>query len=152
MVTVIVPVYNTERYLDQCLKSIAEQTYEDLEIILINDGSTDGSAELCKKWAKADPRICLIDKENEGQGAARSQGIEMAKGRYILFVDSDDYLERNLIERIYGLMEKEHAEVCIFSYREVTETKKREVPLLVKVKNGTDIHTCRQFLSQLNPT
>lgn len=88
MVSVIIPVYNTEPYLDECFHSVANQSYRDLQIIIINDGSTDGSDAICRKWEKEDTRIRYIKKKNEGQGAARNLGIQMAEGEYIMFVDS----------------------------------------------------------------
>jgi glycosyltransferase involved in cell wall biosynthesis len=98
MISVIIPVYNAQKYLDRCLKSILNQTYNELEILLINDGSTDSSGEICRKYAKNDSRIAYFEKENEGPGATRFFGAQKANGEYICFVDSDDYLAENAIE------------------------------------------------------
>lgn len=124
MVSVIIPVYNTEPYLDECFCSVVNQSYRDLQIIIINDGSTDGSDAICRKWEKEDTRIRYIKKGNEGQGAARNQGIQMAEGEYIMFVDSDDYLDAGLVEQARCRMEKQNADICVFPNRYVGDTEK----------------------------
>ena len=90
-ISVIVPIYNTEKYLSQCIESILTQTFSDFELILINDGSTDNSGKICDKYASDDSRVVVIHKENGGQSSARNEGLEIARGEYITFVDSDDY-------------------------------------------------------------
>lgn len=97
-VSVVVPVYNTEKYLQRCIQSILGQTYERLELILIDDGSTDSSGTLCDAAAQKDSRVKVLHKENEGAGEARNYGINMAEGDYICFVDSDDYIAHRYIE------------------------------------------------------
>ncbi len=87
LVSVVVPVYNVEKYLDRCVQSVVNQTYENLEIILVDDGSTDKSAPLCDSWAKADSRIKVVHKKNSGLGMARNTGLESACGKYIFFFD-----------------------------------------------------------------
>jgi Glycosyltransferases involved in cell wall biogenesis len=99
-ITVIIPVYNIECYLEKCLNSIVNQTYRELEIILINDGSTDNSAQICKKFKKQDSRIIYIDQENKGVSATRNIGIEKASGDWISFIDGDDYIEYDTYEKI----------------------------------------------------
>lgn len=99
-VSVIVPVYNVEKYLDRCLSSIIAQTYQHLEIILIDDGSTDRSADICDNFATKDNRISVVHKKNEGPSIARNLGTKMARGEYILYVDSDDKLPLNAIETL----------------------------------------------------
>ena len=96
-ISVIVPVYKVEEYLDRCVKSIVEQTHKNLEIILVDDGSPDNCPMMCDKWAEKDSRIKVIHKKNEGVSAARNIGLDNAKGEYIGFVDSDDYLEKEAI-------------------------------------------------------
>lgn len=98
LVSVIVPVYNVEKYLARCLDSIVEQTYQNLEIILINDGSTDGSGEICRQYAERDSRIRLFHQENRGQSVARNVGLDNMTGEYIVFVDSDDYISPQFVE------------------------------------------------------
>lgn len=102
--TIIVPVYNTEKYLSECLDSLINQTYEDIEIICINDGSTDGSLGILNEYAQKDSRIKIINQANQGVSVARNTGIENAKGDYILFVDSDDWLELNTCEKFNDVL------------------------------------------------
>ena len=104
LISVVVPVYRVEDYLDKCIRSIAEQTYSNLEILLVDDGSPDKSGELCDRWAQRDSRIRVIHKQNAGAGAARNTALDMAKGDLIAFVDSDDYLHPNLYAHLYSLM------------------------------------------------
>lgn len=99
-ISVIIPVYNTEEYLEKCIESVINQTYKNLEIILVNDGSTDGSPEICKRFQMKDDRIIVIDKENQGLVAARKTGVKEASGEYITFVDSDDWIDDWAYERI----------------------------------------------------
>lgn len=100
LISVIVPIYNNEKYIDRCIASIVNQTIDKIEILLVEDGSTDNSLELCKKWATKDNRIKIIHQENKGVSAARNSGLEIAKGKYIGFVDSDDYIEKEMYEML----------------------------------------------------
>lgn len=100
LLSVIVPVYNVAPYLSQCLDSILQQTYSNLEIIIVDDGSTDGSSEICDEYKKNDKRISVIHKQNAGLGMARNAGLEVASGKYVSFVDSDDYLKKDLLEQL----------------------------------------------------
>ena len=97
-VSVIIPVYNAEKYLEECLKSVVTQSYSDLEIICVNDGSTDRSAEIIKKFAKDDRRFVVINQANRGLSAARNEGTKKASGSYIMYVDADDFIEVNMVE------------------------------------------------------
>lgn len=121
-ISVIVPVYNTIRYLKTCLNSILQQTYLNIEIILVDDGSTDGSDKICDEYAEKNDRIRVIHKENKGVVAARKQGVRAAEGNYIAFVDSDDYIEPNMFERLGELAEKTGADIvtsgCRLEYSE----------------------------------
>ena len=110
-VSIIVPVYNAERDLEKCLDSVVNQTLQNIEIILVDDGSTDGSTAICKKYAEKDGRVIYFRKENEGLAAARQDGMEMAQGEYIGFVDSDDWLELNMYERMYSVAKQEDADI-----------------------------------------
>lgn len=98
LVSVIIPVYNVEAYLDRCIKSVVSQTYPNLEIILVDDGSTDQSGDMCEAWKEFDQRIKVIHKENGGLGFARNSGLDAAQGDYVIFLDSDDYLSLSAIE------------------------------------------------------
>lgn len=100
-VSIIVPVYNAEKYLDRCVSSLQNQTLDDIEIILVDDSSTDSSLELCKKMAESDPRIKVLHKVNEGAGKARNEALKIAKGDYIGFSDSDDFVEPDMFEVLY---------------------------------------------------
>lgn len=97
-ISIIVPIYNVKPYLEQCILSIINQTYLNLEIILVNDGSTDGSLLICENFAKKDDRIVLITQQNMGLSSARNLGIEIATGEYIMFVDSDDWIHPKIVE------------------------------------------------------
>lgn len=109
MISVIVPVYNTEKFIERCVNSIISQTYRDWELFLIDDGSKDNSLELIKKFEKNDSRIRAIHQENQGAGAARNKGLSLVTGDYIVFVDSDDYLENYYFEML-----SEHQEDVVF--------------------------------------
>lgn len=113
-VSVILPIYNVEKYLERCIKSIAAQTYTNLEILLIDDGSTDLSADICDMWAEKDKRVIAIHKKNEGLGMARNTGIDNATGRYVFFVDSDDYVAPDMIEKVVKLAEKTNSDVVCY--------------------------------------
>ena len=104
LLSVIVPVYNVEAYLPRCIRSIAEQTYANLEVLLVDDGSTDAGGGICDAWAARDSRVRVIHKENGGAGAARNLGMDMARGELLGFVDSDDYLHPKMYEHLYSLM------------------------------------------------
>jgi len=114
-ISVILPVYNVENYLKECLDSVINQSYKNLEIICVNDGSTDNSLEILKKYETKDSRVKLIDQENQGVSAARNQGIKHATGDYIAFVDPDDILERNAYEITLKKMKKD-VDIIIFGY------------------------------------
>ena len=103
-VSIIMPVYNKEKYLDKSIKSILDQTYENFELIIINDGWTDNSSYICHRFEQEDSRIKVIDIENNGVGNARNVGIKGATGRYITFLDADDYIEHNMYEKIIKKM------------------------------------------------
>ena len=115
IITIIIPIYNAANCIDRCITSIYTQTFTDYEIILVNDGSTDNSAEICRKYAENDSRITFIDKKNGGAGSARNAGIEVATGKYIYFCDANDEISDNLLERIYGEAENKNADLVVFS-------------------------------------
>ena len=105
LISVIVPVYNVQYFLDDCVKSIVEQSYDNLEIVLVDDGSTDSSREKCDKWGLADSRIRVIHQKNAGLSGARNTGISIAKGDYIAFIDSDDWVTKEYLSYLLFLFE-----------------------------------------------
>jgi glycosyltransferase involved in cell wall biosynthesis len=119
LVSVIVPVYNVEEYLDRCVESIINQTYQNIEIILVDDGSPDRCPQMCDAWAEKDNRIKVIHKKNAGLGMARNTGIEHALGEYICFFDSDDYIAVETIEKAYILAKEKCAEIVVFGTNSV---------------------------------
>ena len=114
LVSIIIPVYNVSAYLEKCLRSVTEQTFKNLEIILVNDGSTDDSGQICRTQADLDSRIVYIEKENGGLSSARNAGLDVMTGDFCLFVDSDDYLEANAVETL--LQNAGNADVLLFNY------------------------------------
>ena len=111
LISIIVPVYNVEKYIVRCLESILSQTYKNIEVIIVNDGSVDKSGEICERYAKKDNRIKLINKSNGGLSDARNKGIDQANGIYITFVDSDDYISQNYVEILYKLIKENNADI-----------------------------------------
>lgn len=121
LVSLVVPVYNAGDYLNVCVNSLVRQTYANLQIILVDDGSTDGSAGICDEWCSKDDRITVIHQSNKGVSAARNVGISMAQGQWLEFVDSDDWLEPGAVEESLGLAQRSHAQLVIFNYRTVSD-------------------------------
>lgn len=120
-VSVIVPVYNVERYLPKCIESIQNQTEKDIEIILVDDGSSDGSGVICDRYAEGDARILVIHQENGGLSAARNAGIAKANSDYLIFIDSDDYVDSDLIEKTYEAVLSTDADIVVYGYVKVME-------------------------------
>lgn len=119
MVSIVVPVYNVEKYLRCCLDSIKQQTYTDFEVIMVDDGSTDGSGIICEQYEKADDRFHLIRQENKGLASARNTGIRAAKGDFLYFVDSDDCIHISLLEIVVKVAEREHANIVQIGFADV---------------------------------
>ncbi|MFC7062333.1 glycosyltransferase [Halobacillus seohaensis] len=115
-VSIIVPIYNAELYLNKCLDSLVNQTFEDIEIICINDGSVDGSKEIMVEYSNRDNRIKICEQKNSGVSAARNNGIDVAKGKYVMFVDSDDWIDEKMCEITFNIAEEERADVVKTSY------------------------------------
>lgn len=115
-VSVVIPVYNVEKYLEKCILSIINQTLKDIEIVIVNDGSTDNSIEIINKFKNMDSRIKVINKENEGLLAARGTGINIVSGKYILNIDGDDWIEDDCCEKMYNYIEKYGADMVICDY------------------------------------
>lgn len=123
MVSVIIPIYNSIQYIRDTLESVINQTYQNLEIILINDGSTDNSLLICEEYSQNDSRIKLFSQDNKGASAARNLGLKKAQGKYILFVDSDDYILPNHIESLVRALEKNNSDICISNCKKINESE-----------------------------
>lgn len=117
LISIIVPVYNVVEYLDDCVGSLCNQEYRNVEIILVDDGSTDGCSEKCDAWKDEDKRIIVIHKENGGISSARNVGLEIARGEYISFIDSDDMVEKNIYSRLLATMEEKKCDIACCSYK-----------------------------------
>ncbi|MDX8420035.1 glycosyltransferase [Stecheria sp. CLA-KB-P133] len=115
-VSIVVPVYQSEKYLDICVKSLINQTYQNIEIILVDDGSTDSSSKKCEEWAKKDSRIVTLHKENGGIADARNTGLSIIHGKYVCFVDSDDYVSTLYIEMLHNALEVLECDVAVCQY------------------------------------
>ena len=122
LITVVVPVYKVEKYIDRCVNSIIDQTYKNLEIILVDDGSPDKCGKICDDYAKKDDRIVVIHKENGGLSDARNAGIHAANGKYITFIDSDDYIKNDYVEFLYNLIIENDVRISICSHTVIYDT------------------------------
>ena len=122
LVSIVVPVYNVEKYLKKSIESILNQTYDNLEVLLVDDGSTDSSGEICDSFIKVDSRIRVFHKENGGLSDARNFGIEHMKGQYVSFIDSDDYISKDYVWKLYSSIKNNDSEVSICSFSLVDET------------------------------
>lgn len=140
LVSVIVPVYNASIHIARCLESIRKQSYENLEIIVVNDGSKDASLEVAEMYARVDERLLVIDKDNSGVSATRNLAIQMASGKYLEFVDSDDYLAPNAIEQMVEQAEKHKTDLVIGQYYRIENHK----PMFAK----EDSEDCYQTIEQ----
>lgn len=121
LVTVIIPVYNVKKFLDECVISVINQSFRNLEIVLVDDGSNDGSDELCDLWKQKDERIRVIHKSNAGLGMARNSGLEVATGKYVTFVDSDDIIEEKHIEVLYQNLFENNSDICYCGHKSFSE-------------------------------
>lgn len=122
LISVVVPVYNCENYLEECIKSILSQSFKSFELILINDGSTDSSLEICKKISKLDNRILIVNQNNIGVSKTRKKGIELSKGRYICFIDSDDYIEKDYLKVLYQNIQDKNLDIVCCNSKNIGET------------------------------
>lgn len=123
LISVIVPCYNVEKYLNKCVDSILKQTYKNIEVILVDDGSPDKCGEICDFYAKQDDRVVVIHKKNGGLSDARNVALDIAKGEYVTFVDSDDWVDDDYVEYLYKMIEKDNSLVSIACYRCVKNSK-----------------------------
>ena len=134
MISVIVPIYNVEKYLNRCIESIVNQTYRDLEIILVDDGSTDHCGEMCDDWVRKDERIKIIHKENGGLSDARNAGMKIANGNYIAFVDSDDWIDLFMYEHMMRIMNANQSEIVSCGFRKVQKKELGNEPSEIQWK------------------
>ena len=151
LVSIIIPVYNGEEYLERCINSVVNQTYKNIEIIIINDGSTDNTLDIIKKNANNDLRIKTINKKNEGVSAARNDGIELSTGKFLTFVDADDYIENDYVEKMIFILKKYNAKYVTCGYKrvyddhtesinddltEIVYSKEEYIKKILNVQNG----------------
>ena len=141
LVSIIVPIYKVEQYLDKCLRSISDQTYRNIEVLLINDGSPDNSAEIARKYAQNDSRFQYYEKENGGLSSARNYGIDRCKGDYISFVDSDDWLEAEFVKHLVEAAEKTKSDIAVCNMKYIYQdgSQRKNVPQIVETKQVTNI-------------
>ncbi len=146
MLSVIIPVYKVEEYLEKCVNSVRNQTYKNIEIILVDDGSPDKCPEICDRFAKEDDRITVIHKENGGQGSARNMGLDIAKGSYITFIDSDDYVDENMYEIMIEALERTDSDISFCGFYSHSGLRTVES---TKIKNEHIWENAEQLLEAL---
>lgn len=152
-VSIIVPVYNSHQYLDRMFQSLFEQTWGNIEVITISDGAEERCISICRKWAKQDERIIFYEREHEGQGSQRNFGIETATGKYIMFLDSDDYLDADAVEVLVRYMELKNADLCLFSEKNILG--KGEVyihQLKSSIAGVLSVDECVEIMGLLRPS
>lgn len=138
LVSVIVPVYNCEQYVKECIDSLLRQSYSDIEVIVVNDGSTDDSLKICRKYEELDSRIKVFDQENQGVSSARNKGIQMARGKFLSFVDADDYVDRDFIESLVAIMPDAGIGIC--GYKRAEEDKIKHEYIICKELNVASLY------------
>ena len=142
--SIIIPVYNLELYIRRCLNSVIEQTYKELEIIVVNDGSKDGSLKILEEYASKDSRVQVIDKENGGVTSCRRVGLEQAQGEYVFFLDGDDWLENETLDRLYSCAKAKNAEIVLGNVYFSSDTKDEPV-----LSSSFDSISSKEFIHQL---
>lgn len=150
LLSVVIPIHNSEKYLDNCIKSVISQTYENIEIILVENNSTDNSLNICQKYAKQDRRVKIVYEKKKGAAVARNCGIMYSTGTYIAFVDSDDYLREDAYEILMSSMKNKHADMICFSYKNVNEDGaelKWYEPSLSRYEKRNEIFTGKELAS-----
>ncbi|WP_245167488.1 SP_1767 family glycosyltransferase [Streptococcus cuniculi] len=150
MISVIVPVYNVESYLRRCLDSLLKQTYTDFELVLVNDGSTDRSAEICEEYARKDVRIRVFHQENAGPSAARNHGVEQTRGRYITFVDSDDFVEDYYLYELHRALVENKADISICNFNSFNEERQSFLFSITSEMYFEKTYTVEEWLNQEN--
>jgi len=148
-ISIIIPVYNGEEYLEKCLESIVAQEIEDIQAIIVNDGSTDKSEEIIDKYIEKYPKIFeKINKANGGQATARNCAIEKAKGEYIIFIDSDDYIEPEMLRTMFSAAEENKSDIVICDYYEIEDDKKIKKQAMQNFSENIDVN---YMLSNASP-
>lgn len=139
-ISVIVPVYNVEKYIEKCIRSIMEQILEEIEIIVVNDGSTDNSYEIIKEYLKIDNRIKLVNKKNGGLSSTRNIGINYSKGEDITFVDEDDYIDKEMYNEILNIMIRGDSDMCVCNFKKIYSNKIKISKLNYTLFKGELVH------------
>ena len=154
MISVIVPVYNVETYLEECLDSIQNQTYTDLEVLLVNDGSTDGSQAICERYCQTDKRFRLINQSNQGQSVARNTGVAASRGEFIAFVDSDDIILPNYLETLMHYM-SDYVDIVESQFtvhkKDFLAAKSQEIKILFEGNSEEAVKVVPNHLLSVNP-
>lgn len=148
MISVIVPIYNVEEYLPTCIESILNQTHKNLEILLIDDGSTDSSGKICDEYARQDNRCIVIHQPNKGLSGARNIGLDHATGEYISFIDSDDYIHPQMLETLYEVLQKGDYDFSMVTFKQVWEYCKEDIAVTIN-KNNTFIANRLSLMKRL---
>ncbi len=147
LISIIVPVYKVEKYIHKCINSIIDQTYKNLQIILVDDGSPDNCGKICDEYALKDNRIEVIHKANTGLSDARNVGINKANGQYIGFVDSDDYIDKTMYEDMYKLIKERNADICICNLYNVIENE--DIKTMKNIDNGVEEYNKTEILKEV---
>lgn len=162
LISIIVPVYNVELYLEKCIDSILKQTYENIEILIIDDGSTDNSSKICDNYSKRDARIKVVHKDNGGLSSARNAGIGLMSGKYVAFIDSDDWIQDDYIYQLYKCALENKSDLVItglknvysydyiekyFNYESKAISKKEALKYMLHGENGIDVSACGKLYS-----
>ena len=154
MISVIVPVYNVEKYLEECLDSIQNQTYGDIEVILVNDGSTDKSKDICERYCKEDTRFKLINQANQGQSVARNNGVAASAGKYIAFVDSDDIIRQDYLEELMRYM-SENVDIVESKFtvqkKEFVNENNKEIKVIFEGNSEEAVKVVPKHVLSVNP-
>lgn len=148
LISIIVPIYNVEKYLKKCIDSILNQTYKNLEIILVNDGSTDNSYSICNEYSKKDKRVIVVNKKNGGLSDARNHGLKVANGEYIGFVDSDDYINKHMYENLMRVMSTYYVDIVSCGIKKVYENDKENIEYQISHEN-VEIYSVEEALLSL---
>ena len=152
LITVIVPVYNIKKYLQRCVDSILAQSYQTFELILIDDGSTDGSSQICDEYVAVDPRVKVIHKKNAGVSAARNDGIGLASGTYLAFIDGDDWIEADYLKKLVQAIAENKADEAAASFKYVYETgKEKSLYICDSTETMSNIEALNQAMDPIRP-